>query len=261
MNMNRERRAPEVDKQAVAGSPSLSVQKFVLITVYTLLLLVCSGSLSGCHKKHKAPQRKFFHMHDRFIKQAKAEKINLLFIGDSITEYWLSDGKSVWQREFAPLQAANFGIAGDTTQGVLWRLGNGGELNGINPNPKAVVLLIGTNDISNALEPPAKIAQNVSEIVQTIRSKLPQSKVILLGILPRGQLAADPVRETVRQVNLELAKLQDGKEIIYLDIGKDFLDTQGNISKEVMPDYVHLSAKGYEIWAGAIKQTIKKIVE
>lgn len=198
-------------------------------------------------------------MHDQFVKQAKKGNIDLLFIGDSITEYWRHEGKDVWQREFSSWKPGNFGIAGDTTHGVMWRVGNGGELVGL--HPKAVVLLIGTNDISNGLEPPAAIASNVGKIVQSVKANLPQTKVIILAVFPRSRSANDPVRGVVRQLNEELAKLQNGKDILFLDIGLKFLSANGDLSPEIMPDYLHLSRKGYEVWANAMRKTLEEVMQ
>ncbi|MBX3151215.1 hypothetical protein KF728_13780 [Candidatus Obscuribacterales bacterium] len=185
--------------------------------------------------------------HERFVKAAKEGNIDLLFIGDSITEYWLSDGKSVWDSEFAKWNAGNFGISGDTTYGVLARLNE--ELAGI--SPKVTVLMIGTNDLSHG-DPPETIANNIGEIVKTIKKRLPSTKILVLGILPRGY-AKDRVRRSIEKVNEITAKLDNGKDIKFLDIGNSFVDKAGDVPLEVMPDLLHLSAKGYKIWADCIR--------
>lgn len=221
-------------------------------------LFVAGSVLTACgRKKKRKPEDYFAKKHYRFVKKAQEAKIDLLFLGDSITEYWLTDGKDVWSRAFSQWKTENFGIAGDTTQGVLWRVNNG-EIDGI--KPKAVVLLIGTNDLSLGALSAQQIAGNVSQIIDTIKTKSPDSKIVLLAVFPRGRRATDPARKLVNGVNEELTKLGDGKQVIYLDLGKEFLDAGGEISEDIMPDYLHLSAKGYEKWASALQSTLKEIM-
>jgi beta-glucosidase len=185
--------------------------------------------------------------HQRFVQTAKEGNIDLLFIGDSITEYWLSDGKSVWDSEFSKWRTANFGISGDTTYGVRARLDE--ELVGI--SPKVIVLLIGTNDLSHG-ETPERIAANTEEIVKTIKRRLPATKILVLGILPRGQ-ARDGVRAAIAKVNELTSKLDNGRDVKFLDIGNSFVDKTGEVPLEIMPDLLHLSNKGYKIWADSVR--------
>lgn len=207
--------------------------------------------------------------HDGFVEIAKQGGVNVLFVGDSITDAWRNanperGGKAVWDREFAPLGAANFGIGGDRTQHVLWRLQNG-ELNGI--KPKAVVLMIGTNN--TGFEPggtaprnsPAEVAAGVTAIVKTLRTQLPDTKILLLAIFPRGEKPDHPQRQQVNEINATIAKLGDGKNVRYLDISKKFLQPDGSISKEVMHDFLHFGEKGYEIWAAAIKAPLAAMMK
>src|SRR6185295_13587443 len=141
-------------------------------------------------------------MHESFLKRAKEGKIDLLFLGDSITEGW--GNNAVWQKNYAPLNAANFGIGGDMTQNVLWRIQNG-EIEGI--SPKLVVLMIGTNNFGLEGHPPDAVAKGVSTIVQTLRKKLPSSKILLLGIFPRDEKPETDARKKIRKVNETIAGL------------------------------------------------------
>jgi len=197
------------------------------------------------------PER-WMQRHQAFLERAKQGPIDVLFLGDSITEGW---GRNpVWRQHFAPRHAANFGIGGDHTQHILWRLDHG-EVDGI--SPKVVVLMIGTTNLaSNTAD---EIAAAIKAIVQRLRDKLPQTKILLLAIFPRGE-KPDPVREKLQAVNGQIAKLDDGKMIKYLDIGKFFLNDDGTISKEIMPDYLHLTLKGYGIWADAIEPTLRPML-
>ena len=196
----------------------------------------------------------FRAQHEAFLKR-KAEPIGVLFIGDSITAGWNSGGKAVWTNRYAKLDAANFGISGDRTEHVLWRIANG-ELDGI--APKVVILMIGTNNNGDTVP---HITAGVTAIVKQIHAKLPQSKLLLLGIFPRGALATDPKRAKMAEVNAELAKLNDGKKTFYLEIWKPFLAEDGSISKEVMGDALHPSAKGYQIWADAMQPTLDALLK
>jgi lysophospholipase L1-like esterase len=195
--------------------------------------------------------------HDKFLKRAKEGNVDVLFLGDSITEGWAGNGKNVWKETYEPLHAANFGIGGDRTEHVLWRIKDGKELDGI--HPKAVVLMIGTNNMgSNSA---ADIAKGVEAIVHELSHQLPHGKVLVLGIFPRSAKATDGVREKIKNANKDIAKLDDSKNIRYLDIGDKFLDSEGNLSKDIMPDYLHLSAKGYKIWADSIQTSLDEMLK
>ena len=206
--------------------------------------------------------------HEQFLKRAAMGNVDVLFLGDSITQGWERDGKEAWARHFEPQKAANFGIGGDRTQHVLWRITTGKELEGI--NPKVAVLMIGTNNSrDNSAE---EIAAGVEAIVQELRKQKPDMKVLLLGVFPRSarpgkdlkdtnRVAANELNTKLPDVNKRISKLDDGKTVKYLDIGPKFLDSEGGLSKDVMPDYLHLSPKGYEIWAAAIKEPLAELLK
>jgi len=200
--------------------------------------------------------------HKEFLALAKKGGIDVLFLGDSITEGWLRQGQVAWKKHFEPLKAANFSVSRDRTEHVLWRLQNG-ELEGI--GPKVAVLEIGTNNmIHNSAE---EIADGIKAIVQEIRDRRPHTKVLLLGIFPRilkqgvPSLQDDPpLRVKIREVNAIVARLDNSETIRYLDIGDKFLGKDGGISKDFMFDYLHLSASGYEIWAEAITPMLENLL-
>jgi len=197
--------------------------------------------------------------HETFVAQAKQDHIDLLFLGDSITAGWLwgKGGINVWNKYYVPLHAAEFGIGYDRTQNVLWRIEHG-ELNGI--KPKVIVLLIGTNNAGNEdngkpRNTTPEIVEGVTTIVKELRVRLPESKVLLLGIFPRGG-TNDPVRAQVKEVNAQLAHLDDGKMVKFLDIGSRFLQPDGTLSRQIMPDLLHPSERGYQIWADSMNDTL-----
>ncbi len=196
--------------------------------------------------------------HEEFLARRTAGPIGVLFLGDSITEGWGGGGKAVWEKNYAPLDAANFGIGGDKTQHVLWRIDNG-ELDGI--SPKLVVLLIGTNNIGYPAE---EILKADDKIVQEIHDKLPQSKLLILGIFPRAdKRAGSPVlmQAKIKEVNKGLATLDDGSKTRFLDVSNIFLDADGNIPKDIMKDQLHPTAKGYQIWADAMNPLLKEMLK
>ena len=200
------------------------------------------------------PQPGFVGQHEKFVAIAKEGKTDLVFLGDSITAGW-GGKKEIWDKAFGMYRPANFGIGGDRTQHVLWRITNG-ELDGI--KPKAAVLMIGTNNSGG--DSADGIAKGVTKIVETIRAKLPDTKILLLAVFPRGE-KPNPQREKLKEVNTTIAKLDDGKSVFYLDIGDKFLQPDGTLTKEVMPDFLHLSTTGYQIWADSIAAKLAELMK
>lgn len=202
------------------------------------------------------PNTGFMASHERFVKTAKEGKAQLVFLGDSITAGW-GGKKEIWEKAFGKYVPANFGIGGDRTQHVLWRIQNG-ELENI--KPKAVVIMIGTNNAG--ADTPEGIAKGITAIVETVRSKQPQAKILLLAVFPRGEKASpNASRDKLKQVNATIAKLDDGKSIHFLDIGAKFLQPDGSLTREIMPDFLHLSAAGYQIWADAISAKLGELMK
>jgi len=198
---------------------------------------------------------RFEQLHNSFLARRSEGPIGVLFLGDSITENWNGRGRSVWLQDYAPLNAANFGISGDQTQHVLWRIANG-ELDGI--NPKVVVLMIGTNNIPGY--PREDVLRADELIVERIHEKLPNARVLVLGIFPRGrnpqdELTAD-MRGKIKFVNAGLAKLEDGDKTRFLDIGEKFLQADGTLPPQIMPDGLHPNAGGYQVWADAMNELL-----
>lgn len=199
----------------------------------------------------KNPER-----HADFLARIKQGEVNLLFLGDSITDGWNRRGEFSYLK-FAQYKPANFGISGDRTEHVLWRITNG-ELDGI--NPKLVVLMIGTNNIGqNADEKPEWAAEGVKKIVDTIKEKLPKTKILLLAVFPRGDAGSAP-RKATEAINEIIKGYADNKTVRYLDIGKVFLDDKGEIPADVMPDKLHPNPHGYDLWYDAVKGPIAEMM-
>lgn len=201
-------------------------------------------------------------MHKSFVEIAKKGDVDVLFLGDSITQGWR--GKKAWST-FEKMKPANFGIGGDRTEHVLWRLTEGKELEGI--KPKVVVLMIGTNNSgSNTAE---QIAEGVKAIITEIHKQRPETKILLLGVFPRaGGIKKEEtvapkanLNPKIAAINAIISKYDDGKKVKYLDIGPKFLNAEGGLEKAVMPDLLHLSEKGYQIWADAIKDELATLLK
>ncbi len=212
----------------------------------------------------------FMRRHNDFVEIARKGGIDVLFMGDSITDWWRNPGgtnsflrgplgayagKPVFDKYFGSLKVANFGIAGDTTQGVLWRLQNG---EGQGYQPKAIMLMIGTNN--NGHNRPPEIAEGVAAVVQEMRKDFPDAKILLLGIFPRGTPTSS-FRTKIAQVNAIISGLNDGQHVFYLDIGSKFLAPDGTIPKDIMSDGLHPTTKGYEIWAQAVKDPLDNLLK
>jgi lysophospholipase L1-like esterase len=194
--------------------------------------------------------------HESFNERVKQGNVDLIFIGDSITQGWERNGSKVWDEYYAKRNAVNLGIGGDRTQHVLWRLDNG-NIEGI--SPKLAVLMIGTNN--SATNTSAQIAEGVKLIVEKLRMKLPKTKILVLGIFPRGPDKEDAKRKVNEGANEIIKGLADGQMIQYLDIGPKFLAEDGTLSKEVMPDLLHLNEASYRTWAEAIEPKVKELLD
>jgi lysophospholipase L1-like esterase len=195
--------------------------------------------------------------HKDLVLKASKTDAKLQFFGDSITEYMKNDSKDnmdAFNRNFASLKPSNFGIAGDSTDGLFRRV-NDGELGG---HPKVISLMIGTNDIPTP-KSADEIAQTIAKIVETIRLKEPESKVLIMGLLPRcspTDSAREKFREKIARVNAEISQLSNGNTIRYLDISAKFEDSKGYARQDLLGDYLHPSHAGYEVWSDAVKPVI-----
>ena len=194
--------------------------------------------------------------HACVLEIARRGNIDLLFVGDSITDFFgrADRGATVWNQYYGALRAANFGISGDTTQDVLWRVQNG-ELEGF--NAKVVVLMLGTNNIGRNSN--VDIAAGDAAIVAEIRKHQPQAKILILGVFPRGGRGSSQ-RKDIQEINANLATLADGKSVFFKDIGSAFLQPDGAFIEGVMSDPTHPATKGYEIWAETISPTLTELM-
>lgn len=203
-------------------------------------------------------QQRMGARHEGFAETAKKGNIDLLLHGDSITDWWVQGdaNKAMFDKYFGSMKTANFAVAGDTTQGVLWGLQNG---EGQGFQPKAVMLMIGTNNSGQATAP--EIAEGVGAVVLEMRKDFPAAKILLLAIFPRST-PGDPVRDKLAEVNRIISKLDDQKNVFYLDIGAKFLDDKGVfLTDSFRADNLHPQAKGYDIWGAAVKDKLAELMK
>jgi len=243
---------------------------FKSFSVLCLALAMCTASVSALQAKKPAPAKpavntatqaaprsgRWMQRHEAMNTRIAKGNVDLVFIGDSITQGWEGSGKAVWAEHYGSRNAVNLGIGGDRTQHVIWRLDNG-NLKGV--SPKLAVIMIGTNNSgSNTSE---EIAAGVTAIVRQLQKKTPKTQILLLGTFPRGKDASDARRQVNAKSNAIVAKLAKDDNVTYLDIGDKFLSKDGSLSREIMPDLLHLSEKGYQIWATSIESEVDRLMK
>ncbi len=216
----------------------------------------------------RAREADWLQSHVQNVGIARRGGVELLFLGDSITAGWLGtartpqdgDGLAIWNREYSPLRAANFGVGSDRIEHLLWRLQHG-ELDRI--KPRLIVLMIGTNNLG--IDEPDEIVDGVAEVIATIRRRTPDSWIVLNGLLPRldpsrrEQAVDREVPDTrIELLNRQLKLLSDRPRVMYLEFGNLLLDDDGLMTRVVQPDYLHLAEPGYQTWAEALRPIIRE---
>jgi len=226
--------------------------------ILTAILLSCSAWTSD-EAATPAPRSRDYpwmtiegwhQFHESFLKRAQQAPIDILFLGDSITQSWGREGKSVWEERFAPRGAASFGIGGDMTQELLWRITEGKELEGI--KPRVCVVLIGTNNYAIKNHSAEEVATGIRAIVESLQKQLPETRIILMELLPRDEKPDTPFRRSIAETNRLLKDLEQPQRVQLISLESKFLREDGTIDAELMPDFLHLSEKGYQIWADAL---------
>jgi lysophospholipase L1-like esterase len=196
----------------------------------------------------------WWERHERTLRTEGRAQAELVFLGDSIFEGW---DHQVYQKHYGPYQALNLGIGGDQTQHVLYRIHHG-ALSGL--RPKVVVLLIGTNNLGLANASAESVAAGIETIVDETQARLPSSRILLLGILPRDRDPDSPARAQLARVNARIARLDDGSRVRFLDIGSRFLDADRTIPARLMQDYLHPTPAGYQVLAEAMAPLLAQML-
>ncbi len=250
------------------------ISNFSKLTTAALLALnlvsVSAAAEAGGSTVHPLPRTDANSKtaHEQLVAKAKSGRIDLYFVGDSITRRWGSSDTQYsamlanWQTNFHGWNAGNFGWGADSVQNILWRLANG-ELDDV--NPKVIVLLAGTNDLrpgrtgADDDKQVDEVLGGIKAILDVFKARAPGASIILMGVLPRneagGKTALIP---TIRRINTRLAALADGDKIRFLDISDRLSDGSGKLVEGVTVDGLHLSVKGYQIWADALKPLLEK---
>jgi beta-glucosidase len=234
--------------------------------------LSCSQAAAAIHSDNAAIKpvprdEKWMTRYNLINERAKkGGDAQVIFLGDSITHGW-EKVPQVWDEYFGTYKPINAGIGGDRTQHVLWRLEHG-NIDGI--HPKVAVVMIGTNNSNKDDHTAEQIAEGIEAVVCTLRTKLPDTKVLLLAIFPRGSdeqrkdktqnAAFNPQWAKNDKASRLASQLADGKMVVYLDINKKFLDKKGVMTREIMPDLLHPGEKGYRIWGESILPTLEKMM-
>lgn len=209
------------------------------------------------------PTGRFLKLHESFLARGKAGPIGVLFLGDSITEGWMSKGPDIWKQYYTRYQPANFGIGGDTTQNVIWRIDHG-ELDGL--HPRVMVLMLGTNNSSSNTG--EQIAAADAKIIRLAQEKMPGVKVLLLAIFPRGERknrdgsidTGEARMAVIRDANARLRQLDDGRTVRYLDIGDIFLGPDGKVRTDLLPEHLHPNHEGYALWAAKMNPLLTQMM-
>lgn len=230
-----------------------------------LLLGFCSGAM-GDNSAGTVPTKRVIdydwmsvkawdRMHAEDVLVAQHDEVDALFLGDSITAGW---DYTIWQQRFVPLKAANFGIGGDHTGNLLWRLQHGaiGNL-----QPKVIVVLIGVNNFGHLNENPEQTAAGVRAVVEQIKLAWPTAKILLNAVFPYEQQASSPRRAHVKQLNNAIKKLADNNLVFFRDYGHLMLEKDGSISSAVMADFLHPTALGYQRWADAMQPDLEQLLK
>lgn len=227
-------------------------------TILALTIVARSDSQQS-HTVIPVPQAESWWLirHQDTLTRIRQGNVDLLLIGDSITMGWETKGRRIWNAYYSQRRAVNLGFSGDQTQHVLWRLDHG-EIDGI--APKLAIVLIGTNNAGNPDNSPETTAAGIQAILNTLRIRLPSTKILLLGPLPCDPSADSPLRQTNAAVNNRISKYADDEHIYYLDLSRLFLDDLGRLSQDLMPDYLHPNERGYQVWADGMEDMIRTLL-
>ena len=195
--------------------------------------------------------------HNEKVREAGAGDVGMIMIGDSLVHNFEKRGRQLWYLYFGRYQPLNLGFNADLTEHALWRLQNG-ELDGI--SPRLAIIMIGTNNGGLRRDAPQNTVAGIAAIINEIRIQLPDTKVLLLGVFPRGALRKHPLRKLNAKVNQVLPELAEEPAVRFLDISDIFLDNKGRLHRNIMYDFLHPTVAGYQLWAEAISPTVLEMM-
>jgi lysophospholipase L1-like esterase len=248
---------------------ALSVAYLVAAALFSALAVdnACAQGKGGAAADQPVPRMDANSKlaHQQRVDSLKKGRIDVYLVGDSITRRWRATDYpqflANWNENFFGWNAANFGWGGDTTQNILWRLQNG-ELEGI--QPKVIVLLAGTNNVGKIPAGDAKVAditKGIKALLDTLREKVPRATIFVMAILPRNDGARPTaVMPSINKINENIARFANGKSIRFLNINDKLADRDGNLFEGMTVDRLHLSLKGYQVWADALKPLLTEVL-
>ncbi len=228
-------------------------------SVSVMVALSVVASVVNASELSTTPQPKPNHRIQQRFEASQSNTYAYVFMGDSITHAWESKGKAVFENYFGDQAVLNIATSGDRTENTIWVIDN---VNWEKVNARLAMLMIGTNNTGHRpedKETPEDTFEGIKVILEKMKEKTPDTKILLLAIFPRGATDEDPRRVRNDKVNALIASLADNERVFFMDINNKLLEPDGKtLSKEIMPDLLHPNAQGYEIWAEAVKD---KLVE
>lgn len=240
---------------------------FPLILLFAILPISASAQSTACPDTSAAltpaPLQEdwavewWIPRHEEKLNADGRQSASLLFLGDSITQGWEESGSEVWQQYYAGYDAFNLGFSGDRTENILWRLENN-EVDGMNPD--LTVLMIGTNNTGHRQDDPECTTKGIETILNELEQRLPETHILLLAIFPRGENPDDELRQLNHKINSHIQQFGKRDEVTFLNINDTFLDDDGILSEEIMPDHLHPNKYGYQLWAEAMESKIRKLL-
>jgi len=224
-------------------------------------LVVLAGVVEASELSTKPLPRPTPRILQRFA-ASQSNEFTYVFMGDSITHAWENKGKNVFDQHFSDKKILNVATSGDRTEHTIWVIDN---VNWKKANPKVAMLMIGTNNTGHRKpeqETPEDTCEGIKVILEKMKEKTPDTKILMLAIFPRSAKDTDQARVRNDKVNALIAKLADDKRVFFMDINKKLLAEDGKtLTKEIMPDMLHPNEKGYEIWAEAVKGKLEELAK
>ena len=237
--------------------------KFILLAAATAVIIpsLCAKSKKANpadEPKDRLQEEWWKERHEQKLELAKTAKVDLLFIGDSITQGWEKRVPKLWEETYEQENAFNIGFSGDRTEHVLWRLDNGAM---DNMQPKVAVIMIGTNNTGHVMQKAEETAAGIKAILERVHKISPNTEILLLAVFPRGRESDDPKRLRNIEINEIIKDYAANEKVTYLDFSAKFIDKDGTLPKSIMPDALHINKNGYKIWIEEMKPTLRKLLK
>ena len=223
-----------------------------LMQLLVVLSIIVTISIFADEPLKMQTDKTYVERNQRRVEKIQIINPDILFVGDSITEKWLAEGRTIWKDVFEPLKSANYGCSGDKTQDVIWRIENAGW-KGV--EPRLFILMAGVNNGDKG----EALFNDQKKMITTINTLYPKSKIIFIPVLPMA-LGTQPTK--IYSCNLFAKKLEEEfKNVTVLDMTKRYLNDDGSINRSLYRDGIHLTTKGYEVWAEEMMPIVKELLK